>query len=89
MTDIPADVWEKAAAIADGWSSNHDEFTDLSADIIRAILAERERCAEIAVSFADGADVAAFRTNDATAVAELRAAERASNRIADAIRASS
>ena len=92
MSAIPEDIRAKARRLYDslGRGSTVDEDA-----ILKALLAERTstrnatlaEAAEIADSFADGADCAAFRTNNDIVVAEHRSAERAANRIADAIRA--
>jgi hypothetical protein len=47
-SEIPRDIEMIAFKIADGWSHNDEERADMQADIQRALLAERDRCAKVA-----------------------------------------
>ena len=59
MGEIPRDIEMTAFKIADGWSRDDVERADMQADIQRALLSERERCAKIAERYTTRLDVAA------------------------------
>lgn len=53
MSEIPADISEKAYELAFAWAMPEEAALTRCADAIaRAILAERERCAKIAEEYA-------------------------------------
>lgn len=51
MSDIPEDIENKAERLVGEWFNGPFGFSDLQDAIASAILAERERCAQIAALF--------------------------------------
>lgn len=93
MTDtIPDDVMKAAREVAtevgqetlfgDYFGMHHDEAALI---IARAILAERKRCAKIAIGMADAFDVSALRAKTEEDIVAKRSAEGSALAIAAAI----